>query len=135
MTSDTRAEILALGARWAEAERHADTKILNEIAADDFRLVGPFGFVLDKTQWLDRYVSGGLVTSSLDWEDVEVREFGETAIAIGRQTQQATYQGRAADGQFRVTHVFVRDHGRYRLASLHLSQAAPPTRPAEVPDA
>jgi hypothetical protein len=29
----------------------------------------------------------------------------------------------------------VRDHGRYRLASLHLSQAAPPTRPGEVPNA
>jgi ketosteroid isomerase-like protein len=135
MTSDIRAEILALGARWAGAERHADTKILDEIAADDFRLVGPFGFVLDKTQWLDRYLSGGLVTSSLDWEDVEVREFGETAIAIGRQTQRATYQGRPADGQFRVTQVFVRHQGRYQLASLHLSQAAPPTRPAEMPNA
>jgi ketosteroid isomerase-like protein len=134
MTSDIRAEILALGARWAEAERHADTKILDEIAADHFRLVGPFGFVLDKTQWLDRYVSGGLVTSSLDWEDVEVREFGETAIAIGRQTQQATYQGRPADGQFRVTQVFVHDQGRYQLASLHLSQVAPPTRPVEMPN-
>jgi ketosteroid isomerase-like protein len=128
MTSNTRAEILALGARWAEAERHADTSTLNEIAADDFRLVGPFGFVLDKPQWLDRYSSGDLVTSSLDWDDVEVREFGETAITIGRQTQHATYQGRAADGQFRVTQVFIREQGRYRLASLHLSQARPPTR-------
>jgi ketosteroid isomerase-like protein len=135
VTSDTRAEILALGARWAEAERHADTNILDEIAADDFRLVGPFGFVLDKTQWLDRYLSGDLVTSSLVWEDVEVREFGETAITIGRQTQQATYQGRLADGQFRVTQVFIRDQGRYRLASVHLSQAAPPRRPAEMPHA
>jgi ketosteroid isomerase-like protein len=133
MTSGTGAEILTLGARWAKAERHADTKILDEIAADDFRLVGPFGFVLDKTQWLDRYSSGDLVTSSLDWEDVEVRQFGETAIAIGRQTQQATYRGRPADGQFRVTQVFVRDQGHYQLASLHLSQAAPPPRPAEMP--
>ena len=135
MSSDNRAEILALGARWAEAELHADTNILDEIAADDFRLVGPFGFVLGKTQWLDRYLSGDLVTSSLDWEDVEVREFGETAIAIGRQTQQATYQGRPADGQFRVTQVFVPDHGRYQLASLHFSQAAPPTCAAEMPNA
>jgi len=129
MTTDTRAEILALGARWAEAERHADTAVLAELAADDFRLVGPFGFVLDKAQWLGRYAPGALVTSSLTWDEVEVRDFGQTAIAIGKQTQQASYQGRPADGQFRVTHVFVRESGRWQLASLHLSQAAPPAGP------
>ncbi len=122
MTSDTRTEILALGARWAKAERSADTATLGALAADGFRLVGPFGFVLDKAQWLDRYQTGGLVTSSLVWDDVEVRDFGDTAIAIGRHTQKATYEGRPSDGQFRVTQVFVRDCGRWVLASLHLSQ-------------
>jgi ketosteroid isomerase-like protein len=130
MTSDTRTEILALGTRWAEAEQAGDTGRLGELAAPEFRLVGPFGFVLDRTQWLDRHAAGELVTSSLSWDEVQVRDFGETAIAIGRQTQQATYQGRPADGQFRVTHVFVRDGDRWALASMHLSQAAPPRRPA-----
>jgi ketosteroid isomerase-like protein len=127
--TDTRAEILALGARWARAEQDADTDTLGEIAAADFRLVGPFGFVLDKAQWLDRYTTGGLETSSLVWDEVEVRDFGQTAIAIGRHTQQARYRGQPADGQFRVSHVFVRDGDRWTLASLHLSLAAPPARP------
>jgi len=129
MSSDTREQILDLGARWAAAEQAADTGVLGEIAAADFRLVGPFGFVLDRSQWLERYTTGGLATSSLVWDQVEVRDFGQTAIAIGRQTQQATYRGQPADGQFRVTHVFVRDGDRWSLASLHLSLAAPPTRP------
>jgi ketosteroid isomerase-like protein len=127
----TRAEILALGARWAAAEQAGDTGTLSEVAAADFRLVGPFGFVLDKAQWLDRYRTGGLATSSLIWDEVEVRDFGATAIAIGRHTQHATYRGQPADGQFRVTHVFVRDEGRWALASLHLSLAAPPARPEQ----
>ena len=82
MSNGTLAEILALGARWAEAEQHADTATLNELAVADFRLVGPFGFVLDKAQWLDRYRSGALVTSSLVCDEVTVRDFGDTAIAI-----------------------------------------------------
>jgi ketosteroid isomerase-like protein len=129
VTNDTRAEILALGTRWAGAEQSADTAALDELTAPGFRLVGPFGFVLHKAQWLDRYAPGELVTSSLTWDEVQVRDFGETAIAIGRQTQQATYQGRPADGQFRVTHVFVRDEGRWQLASMHLSLVAPPGCP------
>jgi ketosteroid isomerase-like protein len=126
MNADTRKQILALGARWAQAEQDGDTTVLDELAAADFRLVGPFGFVLDKSQWLDRYSDGGLVTRSLVWDEVDVRDFGDTAIAIGRQTQQASYRGRPADGQFRITHVFVRDAGRWVLASVHLSQAVPP---------
>jgi ketosteroid isomerase-like protein len=129
MSTDTRAEILAIGARWAAAEQDGDAGTLGEIAADDFALVGPFGFVLDKAQWLERYTTGGLTTSSLVWDEVEVRDFGQTAIAIGRQTQRAAYRGQPADGQFRVSHVFVRETGRWMLASLHLSLAAPPARP------
>jgi ketosteroid isomerase-like protein len=129
MSSSTRDEILAIGARWAAAERAGDTAALSEIAAADFALVGPFGFVLDRTHWLERYTTGGLRTSSLVWDEVEVRDFGHTAIAIGRQTQQATYRGQPADGQFRVSHVFVRDGDRWALAGLHLSLAAPPPRP------
>ena len=130
MSTGAHAEILALGARWAEAEQRADTATLNELAVADFRLVGPFGFVLDKAQWLDRYQSGALVTSSLVWDEVTVRDFGDTAVAIGRQTQRASYQGQPVDGQFRVTQVFVHDGGRWALASLHLSQATPPGQPS-----
>ena len=130
MSDDIRTEVLALGARWVDAEQNADTATLDEISTPDFRLVGPFGFVLDKSQWLDRYDSGDFATRSLVWDDVEIRDHGATAIAIGHHTQQATYQGRPADGRFRTTHVFVRDAGRWLLASLHLSQATPPAPPA-----
>jgi len=124
--SDTRTEILKLGERWAEAECNADTDSLDDLAAAGFRLVGPFGFVLDKAQWLARYQTGALYTSSLIWDEVDVREYGDTAVAIGRHTQQATYQGQTVDGQFRATHVFTREGDGWMLVSQHLSQAAPP---------
>ena len=125
-SSDTCTEILRLGERWAEAERNADTGTLDDLAAAGFRLVGPFGFVLDKAQWLARYQTGALHTSSLVWDEVDVRDYGGTAVAIGRHTQQATYQGQAVDGQFRATHVFVREGDGWMLVSQHLSPAAPP---------
>ena len=125
MRNDTQTKILALGNRWAQAEQNGDTAVLDELAEADFRLVGPFGFVLNRDQWLERYSSGVMDTRSLDWDQVEVRDFGDTAIAIGRHTQQASYAGRPADGQFRITHVFV--HGadaEWRIANIQLSQLA-----------
>ena len=46
----------------AEAETQADVATLDAIATEDFTLVGPAGFVLGKSQWLDRYRQGALVT-------------------------------------------------------------------------
>jgi hypothetical protein len=136
MTS-TEEQIRDLGRRWVDAELRADTAVLDAMAVPDFTLVGPLGFVLTKEQWLDRYRSGAFHTSALTWDDVVVRDYGDTAVAIGRQTQQAAYQGRASDGRFRITQVVVRagDDGPganpWRLAGLHLSPiAAPPVPPA-----
>jgi ketosteroid isomerase-like protein len=123
-------EIMQFGERWADAEVRADVTGLDAMAVADFTLVGPLGFVLDKQQWLDRYRSGDLVTTSLTWDEVVVREYGDAAIAVGRHTQRAAYRGTPMDGAFRATHVLVRSGDGWLLAGIHLSPiAAPPARP------
>ncbi|QRP49907.1 nuclear transport factor 2 family protein [Amycolatopsis sp. FDAARGOS 1241] len=123
----TTEDIQELGKRWVAAETAGDTEALDTLATGDFALVGPLGFVLDREQWLGRYRSGALVTHELDWRDVAVREHGDTAIAIGVHDQKASHQGNSVDGQFRATHVLVREDGRWLLAGMHLSPlGAPP---------
>ncbi len=117
-------QVREFGRVWAAAEERGDTEMLAGLAADGFRLVGPLGFVLDRDQWLARYGGGGLVTEKLAWSDVEIRDFGGTAIAIGVHDQVATYQGNPASGRFRATHVLVREGDRRRLAGIHLSPIA-----------
>lgn len=126
---NTTAEIMQLGDSWAKAECAGDVDTLAGLADDAFRLVGPFGFVLDKEQWLDRYRSGAFHTSSLEWEEVSVVDHGDVAIAIGKQTQEAAYQGRPSNGEFRTSHVFARKPDGWRLVGMHISQATPPQRP------
>jgi ketosteroid isomerase-like protein len=128
----TEEEIRELNHRWAEAEIHGDVAALDALAADGFRLVGPVGFVLDKQQWLDRYRLGHFVTASLRFEDVETRRYGDTAVSIGRQVQQAQYQGHPANGEFRTTLIAVRDGGQWRLAGCQVGPLGgpPPFPPA-----
>ena len=124
---DTTTEITEIGARWAQAEQAGDTEALDALSTDDFTLVGPVGFVLGKEQWLARYRGGGLVTESLVWDEVQVHDHGAAAVAIGRQTQRATFQGGRADGEFRTTHVFVRDaDGAWKLAGIHVGMLGGP---------
>ena len=81
--NDDKSALEEFGKRWAEAELARDLTVLDALAHRDFMLVGPLGFVIDKTQWLDRYRSGDLVTSSLDWRDTAARVFGDCAVVLG----------------------------------------------------
>jgi ketosteroid isomerase-like protein len=118
-------QILELGRRWAEAERNGDVAALDTLLYEDFVGVGPLGFVLDKQQWLGPRRSGDLKNSSFEWQDPSVRVFGDTAVVIGTQVQESTYQGRDASGRFRVTQVALRTGGdRWVLAGMHYSPIA-----------
>ncbi len=112
--------------RWASAEIAGDVSTLDKLATEDFTLVGPFGFVLDKQQWLDRYRSGDLTTSELDWRDLRVREIGDTALVIGIHDQKAAYRGTPSNGQFRSTHIWVRADESWQLAGTQLSPIGRP---------
>jgi ketosteroid isomerase-like protein len=130
MTTTIANQIRDLASRWVAAELAADADALDTLTADDFQLVGPFGFVLDKQQWLDRYRSGDLATAVLTWHDVDLREYGDTVITIGTQSQHAAHKGSPASGDFRITHVFVRDHDRWMIAGMQLSPTMPMVPPA-----
>src|SRR5258708_6959482 len=111
-------QIRTVGQRWVNAELAGDVDTLAGLVTDDFRLIGPFGFVLDKGQWLDRYRSGAFVTAELSWHDVHTRQHGDAVIAIGTQTQQAEYKDTPTSGDYRVTHVFVRDNDTWIIANI-----------------
>lgn len=130
-TVTARDAILDLIRRWTDAEHNGDADALAPLLADDFVLVGPLGFMLDKQQYLGSRRSGDLKHQAFAFDEVKVRMYRDCAIAIGTQTQQSTYQGRDASGRFRVTQIVVSRDQRWVLAGTHLSPiAAPPGGPS-----
>ena len=129
MPHSTGHPMLELGRRWVTAEQRGDVAALEQLTTEDFTLVGPLGFILGKPQWLDRYRTGALLTRHLTWADVEVRDYGDAAVAVGIHTQQATYQGRPVDGSFRSTHIAIHRQRQWFLAGIHLSSLGAPAGP------
>lgn len=125
-TDSPAAEILDLGKRWTDAELRGDTSALDTLLTDGFVGVGPLGFQLDKRAWLQRHSAGGIVTESLTWQDVQVRGYGDTAVAIGVQDSRGSYAGKPTSGRFRVTQVLVRAHGVWAIDWLHMSAISAP---------
>ena len=128
----TTHEIGELLNRFAEAQRLSDLDALSELLTDDFKLVGPLGFVVPKQQWLEQFRTGALQIESLEWDDVDIRThaYANSAIAIGRPTQTATYADNRADGAFRVTAIAIGNGVTWHLAGAHYSPIrASPTSP------
>ena len=126
-------QVLELGRQWASAERLGEAAALEPLLAPDFLLVGPLGFMLDKTQYLGSRRSGDLTHVSLIWEDMRVRAYDSAAVAVGALTQRSTYQGRDASGRFRVTLVAIRRRDRWVIVGLHYSPIAQPPESAAPP--
>src|SRR3712207_1616011 len=64
----TRDQIRELGQRWADAERRGDADALDALLSDDFVIVGPLGFVLDRQQYLEPRRSGVLRLEAHSWD-------------------------------------------------------------------
>jgi hypothetical protein len=58
---------------------------------EDFVGVGPRGFTLSKEQWLAWHESGNLKYESFGLDEVEVRPYGDSAVATCRQSQAGEY--------------------------------------------
>jgi hypothetical protein len=124
--SMTRTEIEDLLTRFAEAQRMSNVDELSELLTDDFKLVGPLGFIVPKHQWLKQFRTGILQIESLQWDEIDIRThaYAHFAIAIGRLTQSATYARKPADGQFRVTAIAIGSGTTWHLAGTHYSPIA-----------
>ena len=106
---------------WAQAELNEDPEFLDKFLADDFIGIGPFGFLLTKAQWLARYQTGDFKNESFELTNLQTRFYGDTAIVIGQETAQSSFQGNPAGGNFRVTLVCVRQNGVWQLTNSQLS--------------
>lgn len=114
-------EVLDLVTRWVDAELNEDAEGLDKLLADEFSGIGPLGFVLTKQQWAGRYRGGELKNNAFEVLDPQVKQFGDTAVVLGVQKQETTFQGHDTGGQFRLGLVAVKGADGWSIANIQLS--------------
>jgi ketosteroid isomerase-like protein len=126
IVTTTRTEVQNVLTRFAEAQRASNIDELSALLTDDFKLVGPLGFIVSKQQWLEQFRTGTLQIESLEWDEIDIRThaYANFALAIGKLNQTATYAQKPADGQFRVTAIAIGSGTSWHLAGTHYSPIA-----------
>ncbi len=110
---------------WVRAELAGDSDALSGLLHPDFLGVGPFGFLLDRGQWIGRFAAGLRYTAFSFTPDVPPRSVGAAIVVVGTQRQRGDHQSQPLDAEFRATLLLAPGPDQL-LTGIHLSPRYPP---------
>ena len=115
--TDDEQQVRQLEHEWIEAFLQGDTATLDRILADDFIFTDPDGKLLTKAEWIADVTSGELSFESIHIDDLQVRMYGDAAVANGRVTVKAQSKEGGFDGHYCYTDMYVKRGGRWQAVA------------------
>jgi ketosteroid isomerase-like protein len=119
---DDRAELAQLQQDWMRAVQERDMDRLEEIVSDGFRFTAIHlnPEPMSRDQWMAAAREGYTIVS-FAYEQMDIDVFGDTAIVHARYSQVASYLHTSLSNVFRLTDVWSRQDGRWRVVARHSS--------------
>jgi ketosteroid isomerase-like protein len=117
-----RERVAQLEREVGEAITRRDRARLEQLIADDFVAVNPQGVAMTKAQALAQVTSPEYALESLVNDEIEVRLFGDVALARARGTARGRIRGAETSAQIRYLRVWVKRAGQWQAIA---AQATP----------
>jgi len=120
-------EVLAVIAKWADAVRDRDMKMLDSIFAEDLIITTYDGKVRGKKEELEVLKPNADVkTVSVVNEDVQIKIYGNVAVVTALTRMQFVIVGKETPVVMRYTAVFAKQDNRWQMTALQTSRVSPP---------
>ena len=117
-----REQLAQLQRDWMQAVEDRDMDRLEEIVSPGFRFtaihLNPEPMTRD--QWMDAAREGYTIVS-FAYESMDIDVFGDTAVVHSRYSQVASLNYTSLSNAFRLTDVWNRQDGRWRVVARHSS--------------
>ena len=119
-TSGSAAEdsVRAVEQARAQALLKADTVALSHMVADEFVEISRLGQVRTRADNIRDIASGDLRLTSVRYDSLAVRIYGDVAVLRGIADNTGTFRGFPFSGKIRYTRVFVRRDGRWQAVAM-----------------
>ena len=112
-----------------DAMMRRDTAFLARLTADDFVGYNPAGRKVTKADVLAQAQATDVELDSLRHDDIEVRVFGNAAVATAITVVKGRYRGADASGRFRYLHVWAKRQRKWQMVAAQ-SATLPEPAPA-----
>jgi hypothetical protein len=128
-SADLRAQASAAGTTAEDSVRavelargqallRADTVTLSRMIADEFTEVSRLGTLRTRAANLREIAAGVLRLTSVRYDSLTVRLYGDVAVLQGIADNTGSYGGMPFSGRIRYTRVFVRRDGRWQAVTM-----------------
>jgi len=122
-TSSAPASVEADSVRALETARgralvNADTAAISRMTADDFVEITRLGTLRTKADNMRDLASGALKLTSVKYDSVNVRVYGNVAILRGIADNAGTLRGFPFTGKIWYTRIFVKREGRWQAVAM-----------------
>jgi ketosteroid isomerase-like protein len=117
-TSSVEDSVRALESQRAQALLNADTVVLSQLVSDDFVEISRLGTLRTKADNMREIASGTLKLTSVRYDSLMVRVYGDVAVLQGIADNTGTFRSFPFTGKIRYTRVFVRRNGRWRAVAM-----------------
>ncbi len=102
----------------AQALLRADTTALSRMVADEFFEISRLGTLRTRADNLRDIASGDLKLTSVHYDSLTVRIYGDVAVLRGIANNTGTARGFPFSGKIRYTRIFVRRDGRWQAVAM-----------------
>ena len=106
---------------WAEARIKGDSSYTGRLEAEDCTIVSPDGRIVNKRGDLES-MTGDIVFSEFQIDDLRVRLYGDTGIVVGQGTIRAR-KGKQdlLDGKFVWTDTFAKQGDQWKVVASQIT--------------
>ena len=115
-------QIAALSDQVVQALLKGDTRFFEKYYADDAMIIRSVGMLLTKAQDIENLKSGALKFEAYDVHEKKIHTYGDTAVATLKASAKGLSGGKPFSGDFRVTWVWVKQKGNWKLALYQVTE-------------
>jgi ketosteroid isomerase-like protein len=115
------ATVRALEVKWAESYKQRNIEILSTLLADEFVITVEDGSVFSKAGYISHTADSKTHVQIADFSDLKVRVIGDIAVVTGSYHEKGESSGKAYDYHDRLTDVWMKSGGRWKVVASHYS--------------
>jgi hypothetical protein len=92
---EAKQQLIQFGRQWDEAIANNNVEEISKFMSADWVIVGTEGGITSKSDFLDTIISGDLVHTKMDFQDIHVKVYANCGVVTSRGTSSGTYKGHA----------------------------------------
>jgi len=119
--SPDAAAIRVLETKWAESYKNRQVDVLSSLMSDDYVITMEDGSVYGKVGFISHTAQPSEKVAVVEFADLKIRMHGDGAVVTGSYHEQGESAGKPYDYRDRMTDLWMKMDGKWKLVASHYS--------------